>query len=118
MSVRQEETAAPLRGMRESNPLNLVLQTSAFTIQPKPHLEFELKFEEAVQAFGTNPRTVSSSSKLNFPPWRKIVGWAGIEPALYGVTIRCHTLWLPTHFAKQNPSSLTLQLTLTIIDAV
>ncbi len=65
-----------------------------------------------IQARCQNPLTVSSNSELNCPPKRKIVGWAGIEPALYGVTIRCHTLWLPTHFAKQNPSSLTLPLTL------
>ena len=71
-----------------------------------------------IQARCQNPPTVSSNSELNFPPRRKIVGWAGIEPALYGVTIRCHTLWLPTHFAKQNPSSLTLQLTLSIVVSV
>ncbi len=73
---------------------------------------------EMIQARCQNPLTVSSNSELNFPPKRKIVGWAGIEPALYGVTIRCHTLWLPTHFAKQNPSSLTLSLTLTIVASV
>ncbi len=49
MSVRSEETAAPLRGMQESNLLNLVLQTSAFANQPNPLLEFQFEFEETVR---------------------------------------------------------------------